>query len=69
MSSETPMRRREHDDRISPPQSGGDDGGDHLEAIRGAAQGLLAAGDRAIEQALSRDSAAYLWANRQRGGQ
>jgi hypothetical protein len=46
--------------------SGGDGGGSEL---RARAEGLLAVGDAAIESALSGDSAAYLRANRQIGGQ
>jgi hypothetical protein len=44
----------------------GDGGGSEL---RARAERLLAAGDAAIERALSRDSTAYLRANRQIGGQ
>ena len=69
MSSDTPMQRRARDERTARPDGGGEDDGGNLEAIRSAAQDLMTAGDIAIAQALSGDSARFLWANRQSGGQ
>ena len=60
-------RERQHDE---PPQAGGSvPGSDNLGSIGAAAARLLAAGDAAIDRALSNDSDAFLRANRQQGGQ
>lgn len=61
-------RERQHDERQR-PQDGGVPGGDNLGAIGDAAARLVAAGDAAIDRALSGDSDAFLRANRQQGGQ
>ncbi|HVO28043.1 MAG TPA: hypothetical protein VMW56_30935 [Candidatus Margulisiibacteriota bacterium] len=61
-------RERQHDEHQ--PQAGSvPDGGNDLGAIGAAAARLVAAGDAAIERALSGDSDAFLRANRQQGGQ
>jgi len=44
-------------------------GGNHLGDLHRAGEDLLAAGDAAIRRALSKNSEAFLRANRQRGGQ
>jgi hypothetical protein len=55
---------------ISPqPPGTGDPAGQDLAAARQAMDELLCAGDAAIKAALSSDSAAFLAANQQRGGQ
>jgi hypothetical protein len=65
------MRERERtsDERQRPAASGGAPDGTNLGAIGDAAARLLAAGDAAIDRALSGDSDAFLQANRQQGGQ
>ena len=60
------LRRRNPEERNETSGSLGD--GDS-EDLRGDAQRLLAAGDEAIERALSANSEAFLAANRQTGGQ
>jgi hypothetical protein len=47
----------------------GDPGSDDLAATQKQMNALLAAGDAAISAALSKDSAAFLAATHQRGGQ
>ena len=44
-------------------------GGQRLGELHRAGEDLLAAGDAAIQRALSKNSEAFLRANRQRGGQ
>jgi len=58
-------RERRYDDRELPPEAAPVPPNDTY----GAAQRMLAAGADAIARALSQDSAAYLAANRQKGGQ
>lgn len=62
-------RERVNDRRDERPSEGGVSGGEGLAAARDEAERLFAAGDEAIERALSGDSEAFLAANRQRGGQ
>jgi hypothetical protein len=62
-------RQRRPDERQRPGDGGVPDGGNDLGAIGATAARLLAAGDAAIERALSADSDAFLRANRQQGGQ
>ena len=62
-------RERQHEERERSPAGDAEPGGDNLAAIGDAAARLLAAGDAAIERALSGDSEAFLRANRQRGGE
>jgi len=62
------MRIR-HDHALpDPDQPDGDDGA-RLEQLRSQADDFLAAGDAAIERALSSDSEAFLRSARQLGGQ
>jgi hypothetical protein len=64
MERERPQRER--------PQATGGDGepaGGNLDSIRSDMERLLAAGDELVKKALSGDSAAFLEASRQRGGQ
>jgi hypothetical protein len=63
------MRQRERDQDDSQPVAGGAPGADNLDQLRTAASELLAAGDDAIERALSRNSEAFITANRQHGGE
>ena len=60
------LRERQHDAPAVRPA-----GGEPPAAadVRAAAERLLARGAEAIERALSQDSAAFLAANRQEGGQ
>ena len=60
-------RERQHDERERPQLTAA--GGENLGAIGNTASQLLAAGDAAIDRALSGDSDAFLRANRQQGGQ
>jgi hypothetical protein len=62
-------RQRQHDERQRPQAGGVADGGNDLAVIGATAARLLAAGDAAIDRALSGDSDAFLRANRQQGGQ
>jgi len=62
-------RERQHDERERPQSGGGVPESGNLAAIGDAAARLLAAGDAAINRALSSDSDAFLRANRQHGGQ
>ena len=60
------LRERHHDTRATQP---GPSGPAAQPDLRAAAERLLAQGADAIERALSQDSAAFLAANRQEGGQ
>jgi hypothetical protein len=60
------LRERHHDARDARPAPAAPAGTPDL---RAAAERLLAEGADAIERALSQDSAAFLAANRQEGGQ
>jgi hypothetical protein len=62
-------RERQHDQRQQPQGDSAPAAGTNLGAISDAAARLLAAGDAAIDHALSGDSDAFLRANRQHGGQ
>jgi hypothetical protein len=61
-------RERQHDDRQH-PQSDGALAGSGLDALTANAERMLAAGDDAIDRALSGNSDAFLRANRQHGGE
>jgi len=61
------LRERQHDERERPAPVGGAPG--PSTSIRDQAEFLLAQGADAIDRALSGDSAAFLAANRQEGGQ
>lgn len=63
------MKERERDHESAPRGTGGGPAGEDLGGIGDAVSRLLAAGDAAIERALSTDSDAFLRANRQSGGQ
>lgn len=63
------MRERERQHEQRPQPGSGDPGSDNLGAIGDTVGRLLAAGDAAIDRALSADSEAFLRANRQQGGQ
>jgi hypothetical protein len=63
------MRERERQHEQLPQPGGGDPGNGNLAAIGDTVGRLLAAGDAAIDRALSADSEAFLRANRQQGGQ
>lgn len=56
-------------ERQPPPPGGSEPAGGELDRLRRDAEDLLAAGDAAIERALSGNSQAFLQANRQAGGQ
>ena len=60
------LRERPHDSGSTPPAASGPTG---TIDFRAAADRLLAQGGDAIARALSQDSAAFLAANRQEGGQ
>jgi hypothetical protein len=62
------MRQKERQDTTPPPGGGGEAGGG-LDRLREQASRFLAAGDEAINRALSSDSEAFLRANRQQGGE
>jgi hypothetical protein len=62
-------RERQNDPRDQHQRTPAAPGGEGLDAARQDAERLFAAGDDAIERALSADSDAFLAANRQRGGQ
>ena len=65
-------RHRQRGDNDNAPGEGPDGGAqtDELQAARNAGERFLAAGDEAIQKALSRaDSEQFLAAVRQRGGQ
>ena len=61
------QRERHRDDAPLPGATPAD--GDSLNDLRNDATRFLDAGDSAIARALSRNSPAFLAANRQRGGQ
>jgi hypothetical protein len=61
-------RERPHHPQLQPVAPGTPDAAD-LTATRADAERLMDAADAAIERALSTDSAAFLAATRQRGGQ
>jgi hypothetical protein len=61
------MRERNRDEREAPAGAGA--GIPAASDLRDQAERLLAAGGDAIDQALSQDSAAFLAANEQEGGQ
>ena len=61
-------RHSEPVERLHGAPSGNPSGGD-LEAVRQAGEELYQAGDEVINQAMSRDSLAFLQATRQEGGQ
>jgi hypothetical protein len=64
------MKQREKsNDETSHPAEAGDPGNAGLTAAQKKMSELLTAGDAAINSALSGDSAAFLAANQQRGGQ
>lgn len=64
------LRERHDDERErGQPPSGASAGGADLDAVGQAAERLLAAGDAAIDRALSKNSDAFLAACRQLGGQ
>ncbi len=63
------MRQRERANDERHQAGGGTAGGDNLDGLSTEATRLLAAGDEAIERALSGNSEAFLAANRQHGGQ
>jgi hypothetical protein len=62
-------RVRQQDQRDRPQSGDGIPESGNLGAIGEAAARLLAAGDAAINRAISSDSDAFLRANRQQGGQ
>jgi len=61
------LRERHRDDSTPPGATPAD--GDNLNDLHNDATRFLNAGDEAIARALSRNSPAFLAANRQRGGQ
>jgi hypothetical protein len=63
------MKERERQPQRQQPAPTGSSGADDLDAAREQGARLLAAGDDAIERALSADSRAFLRANRQQGGE
>jgi hypothetical protein len=63
------MRQKERQD-ISPPAGGGSNPPGGLDQLREQANRFLAAGDEAIDRALANsDSAAFMRANQQHGGE
>ena len=62
------QRERQHEDAREPQARAGTPT-DQAADVQARAERLLAAGAAAIERALSADSAAFLTANRQEGGQ
>jgi hypothetical protein len=62
-------RERQNEPGDQHQRAPGAPGGEGLDAAREDAERLFAAGDEAIQRALSSDSDAFLAANRQRGGQ
>jgi hypothetical protein len=60
------LRERHHEDRGPEPRPAAPRGENDF---RARAEGLLTQGADAIDRALSQDSAAFLRANRQEGGQ
>ena len=63
------QRRRDHDDVRFPGSPGEEPGGEGLANIHQDGERLLNAGDEAIRNALSANSAAFLRHSRQEGGQ
>jgi hypothetical protein len=63
------MRQKERQD-IGPPAGGGGNPAGGLDQLREQANRFLAAGDEAIDRALANsDSAAFMRANQQHGGE
>jgi len=62
------MRERDREGRETPPAAGGG-GTSNQGNIRDEAERLLAVSGDVIERALSQDSASFLAANRQEGGE
>ncbi len=62
-------KQKSHTNPIPQPLATGEPGSDDLAAAQEEMNKLLAAGDAAINAALSNDSAAFLNATVQRGGQ
>jgi hypothetical protein len=62
-------RREQHVEHRRQGPSSEVSGGDNLTRLRREAGDILAAGNDAIDRALSGDSEAFLRANRQQGGQ
>lgn len=60
---------RTHRERSQTVAGDGDAGGGNLEAKRSEIDRLLSAGDDLVKKALSSDSAAFVEASRQRGGE
>jgi len=58
--------RRHNEERPAPPATAG---GGNLDGLRAAGNDFLAAGDDAINRALSGDSERFLAASRQEGGE
>ena len=63
------LRERRNDAREAQPGAAAPGGQPGQADLRAAAERLLAQGADAIDRALSQDSAAFLAANRQEGGQ
>lgn len=66
------LRERRREDDAGPggePSADGAPDGGGLQALRREGEEFLAAGDEAINRALSGDSQAFLTASRQQGGQ
>ncbi len=61
--------RRANEQRVQPPTAAQPAPETHGNAAWDAAERFLAAGEEAIERALSRDSERFLAANQQQGGQ
>ena len=60
---------RTHRERPQSMAGEGDTGGGNLQAVRSDIDRLLSAGDDLVKKALSSDSAAFVEASRQRGGE
>jgi hypothetical protein len=63
------MERRHDEDGDALPPWGGGAGGGALESLRQDGNAFLAAGDKAINHAMSINSEKYVSATRQQGGQ
>lgn len=63
------QKQKTHDPIAQTVITAGASGGDDLAAAQQQMSALLAAGDAAIHAALSQDSATFLSATQQRGGQ
>lgn len=61
--------RQRRDDRPAANGAGTGPGGEGLDALADRVDAVIAAGDRAIRKALSRDSDEFLRRGRQQGGQ